>query len=385
MSTVPARVGIEPRRQASRRTRKMLLSRPMLEAAVVLVVMVLVLFVGMQQLLSLTGHGWSPGLFGFLLGSGLTSVGWALWTVTTQRDGSWSWRIGAQAERDTARVLRRLGERWRFQYNVVFYGGTMDAKKWVTDVDCVAVGPGGVLAVSTKWTSDRWDLTDPTDEWLTAAARGAARQAELLAGPLGRAVRRPPMRPLVVCWGPELEPIPGGVTRVTVPRAQFPEVLVVHGAQANEWLPLLAGDALTDGQVVELDGAVAAWIDGYEDRHGRTNEAQGRAAGQLRWSLRLTAASVAVAAAASAWFVAASVSRDVLRALGRFTGLGGGAVAFAYVVLPLALPLGSAVIARRTGERADRARLGHDRRLVLCSVGAAALWVVAVAVSVAAG
>lgn len=308
-----------------------------------------------------------------------------MWTATTQADGSWSWRIGAQAERDTARALGRLGDRWRFQDDVVFYGGTMDAKTWVTDVDCVAIGPGGVLAVSTKWTSDRWNLTDATDEWVLTAARGAARQAELLTGPLGQAVRRPQMRPVVVCWGPGLEPIPGGVTRVTVSGARFPEVLVARGAQAEEWLPLLAGDVLTDGQIAELDRTVAGWITGYEDRHGRTSEAQERAAGQLRWSLRLTAASVAVAAAASAWFVAASVSRDVLRALGRFAGLGGGAVAFAYVVLPLALPLYSAVFARRAHQRADRARLDHDHGLVLCCVGAAALWVIAVAVSMVAG
>lgn len=75
MSSDPARVGIEPRRQASRRTRKMLLSAPMHKVSAVLVAMVVIVFGGMQQLLNITGHGWSPGLFGFLLGSGLSSVG----------------------------------------------------------------------------------------------------------------------------------------------------------------------------------------------------------------------------------------------------------------------------------------------------------------------
>jgi hypothetical protein len=212
------RIGIEPRRQARRRTQRVLLSRPVLLAGLALVALIVAVFAGGQALLSLTGHGWSPTFFGFLL--------------------------GAAAERRTAEILNRLGPKWRFRYNVVFYDGPIDNKRWVSDIDCVATGPSGILAVSTKWTSDDWDLADPSDEWLRAAARVAVNNAKRLAGPIRHVLRRPPpIIPMVVCWGPQIEPIPTAVSRIRLPDHDYGDVRVVMATMPTSGYPSCAPTA----------------------------------------------------------------------------------------------------------------------------------------------
>ncbi|MDE3205653.1 MAG: NERD domain-containing protein [Acidobacteriota bacterium] len=374
------RIGIEPRRQARRRTQRVLLTRPVLLAGVALVGLVVAVFVGGQALLSLTGHGWSPTVFGFLLGAAVVSVPWTLWTVIITVDGSLSWRVGAVAERRTAEVLSRLGPQWRFRYNVVFYDGRIDRKRWVSDIDCVATGPTGILAVSTKWTSDEWDLANPADEWLLAAARVAANNARRLAGPIRHVLRRPPpIIPMVVCWGPQIEPIPTAVSRIRLPNHEYGDVRVVSGYQAEEWLPLLAADRLDADEVDRVDQAVADWIDEHEDRHRRTREARELVARLRRWSAGLTGLSAAVALACTATLVAAVFSRPVLHFLVRLDRLGGGAGAAVYVLLPLGLPVCSAVVAHRVRSRSRDARLDAPATPVVASLAAAIMWTAAVA------
>jgi hypothetical protein len=374
------RIGIEPRRQARRRTRRVLLSRPVLLAGVALVGLMVAVFAGGQALLSLTGHGWSPTVFGFLLGAAVVSVPWTLWTMTITVDGSWSWRVGAVAERRTAEVLSRLGTQWRFRYNVVFYEGPIDTKRWVSDIDCVATGPSGILAVSTKWTSDDWDLADPTDEWLLAAARVAANNAGRLAGPIRQVLRRPPpIIPVVVCWGPQIEPIPDVVARIRLPDREYGDVRVVSGYQADGWLPLLSAERLDADEVDRVDQVVADRIDAHEDRHRRNQEAREQVARLRRWSAGLSGLSAAVVLACTAMLVAAVFSRPVLHVLVRMDRLGGGAGAAVYVLLPLGLPVCSALLAHRVRTRARAARLDAPATPVVASLAAAITWTVAVA------
>jgi hypothetical protein len=350
----------------------------MLVALLVLVAMVLGVIVGGQALLSLTGHRWGPTTYGFFLGAGAATVPWAIWMVTTQVDGSWSWRIGAVAERQTADALRVLGPAWRFRYNMVFYGGRIDAKEWVTDIDCVASGPGGILAVSTKWTSDRWNLADPTDDWLVAAARGASRNAERLAGPVRQLVRSPPITPVVVCWGPQLEPTDKGASAVHVPGKQYPEVIVVYGQQLAEWLPTLQPGRLTEEQITQVDRVVGDWIADHESRHSRSRQAQEQAATQLRWANQLSAVSAAVVVGATAWLVAAIISKEALRALVRFDRLGGGLGAALYLLSPVLLVAATGLYAHRAHVRAVQARVDDNRQGFACSVGALTMWVAGV-------
>lgn len=70
------------------------------------------------------------------------SVPWALWTLALSMDGSVSWRIGADAERWTANALDRLGDSWQIEHNISF-----PENGHPLDVDHIAIGPYGVLAV----------------------------------------------------------------------------------------------------------------------------------------------------------------------------------------------------------------------------------------------
>ena len=233
--------------------------------------MAITILVGIQALLSVTGHHIGPGLFGFLLGCYLSSVVWIVWELAIRTDRSWPWRVGTLAEGWTSEAVRHLGRRWRFRYNMVFYDGKIDQKRWVTDIDCVATGPHGVLAISTKWTSDAWDLNDPQDDWLVAAARQARKNAERLAGPVHQRVENAPVVPLVVCWGPQLARIERGASRVTTEGAA---VLVVYGPQSKEWLATFDAERLSDNEISAIDDVVGRWIADYEDRNARTRAAR---------------------------------------------------------------------------------------------------------------
>jgi hypothetical protein len=291
-------------------------------------------------------------LFGFLLGAALASVAWIVWGVVINTDGSWAWRVGAEAERSTARALRGLGGRWRFRFNMVFVGGGVAQKTWVTDIDCVATGPYGVLAVSTKWTSDAWDLNNPQDDWLVAAARQAARNATVKLSPQVRHC---------VCWGPQLARIERVVSRVVV---EGTEVLVVYGPQRRDWLATFDAECLDDPEISAIDGAVGDFIDRYEDLNARTPAAQlgaKLAANRSAWATR---AGIVVTVGAIAWMVAAALSRSALNVFTGFLRFGDGVVGALYILAPTAFLVGSAVFAFKANSWSDRAKVATNSRLV---------------------
>lgn len=367
------RVGIEPRRVARART----LQQLSWQRAVALgagVVPIITLLVGTQALLAVTGIHMGPGLFGFVLGCGLTSAAWAIWEFATSTDGSWSWRVGAQAERWTAEEVRRLGRRWRFRYNMVFVGGGVGQKTWVTDIDCVATGPHGVLAVSTKWTGDAWNLDNPQDDWLIAAAKQASLNATKLRRQVSHAVPNAPVVPLVVCWGPLLAPIGRGVSRVTIEGA---EVLVVYGPQAREWLATFDAERLSDTDVSAIDAIVGDFIDRYEDLNARTPIAKSQAQLAARRSAWATRAGAVATIGAITWLVAASVSPPVLRIFTSFTRLGEGLVGVLFILVPTALLTGSVAFALKSNSWSARARVATDnRRVLIGSIAGLGTWLI---------
>lgn len=369
------RVGIEPRRQARLRTQRVLLSKPMLMVTVVLLAWVVAVLVGGWALLSVTGHSWSPSVFGFLLGSAIASVFWSVWMVATQVDGSWSWRVGAMAERHTSEVVKHLGPQWRLRYNMVFYGGRIDDKTWITDIDCVAIGPGGILAVSTKWTSDHWDLNDPTDEWLLAAARVAANNAERLSHPLRPVIPEPPIIPIVVCWGPGVEPITAGFSKVKIPGRRYGDVRIVHGSQLSDWLRRLPADRVDTDTVAALDRVVGSWIADHENRHRRTVEVRSKVEKLVSWANRSAIGAAALGAAAVAWWIAAVFSRQAARALSHFAHFGSGTGAIIYLFAPVLLPAAAAIAAHRASARARQARLPGRSGYAYLAIGSATAWV----------
>lgn len=157
---VSRRAGLGPRREATRRTYGALARPRVIGLAVVCLLVVVGLALAAHAATDLVGGKPSPFVTGFVMGVGVACVPFFLWTAITSVDGSWSWRVGADAERWTAEELARLGPAWQVEHHLVFTG-KRQGKRWYSDVDHVAVGPPGVLAVSTKWTADEWDLEQP--------------------------------------------------------------------------------------------------------------------------------------------------------------------------------------------------------------------------------
>lgn len=106
--------------------------------------------------------------------------------------------MGEDAEIWTHQELARLPRSWRVVNHVTFRQG---------DIDHIAIGPDGVIVIETKWTSDRVSL-DGTDSWMAGALRQVQRNADDVAKVLGWGARKAdrPVSPLVVVWGPRVEP-----------------------------------------------------------------------------------------------------------------------------------------------------------------------------------
>jgi hypothetical protein len=125
----------------------------------------------------------------FIVGGWTVFVGWFLWHQVVVESGSSTRDMGGLAEQWTSndlKVLRRRG--WRVINHVVL-------RRW--DIDHVAIGPGGLLVVQTKWSSDEAAMRDLTS--VTAGLRADAEDVRLmLKARLGSA----PTRAVVVVWGP---------------------------------------------------------------------------------------------------------------------------------------------------------------------------------------
>lgn len=131
----------------------------------------------------------------FAAGAWVASVVASLVFVVYQGSGTMHLDSGADAERWTAEELERSRETgWRIMNRVA-------VKNY--DVDYVAVGPGGVLVVETKWTGDERVL-DQT----SAKVRDAVMQVEGNGRTIGnwfRNIEGPiEVRTAVVYWGPRL-------------------------------------------------------------------------------------------------------------------------------------------------------------------------------------
>jgi hypothetical protein len=94
------------------------------------------------------------------------------------------------------------------------------------DIDHVAIGPGGVLVVETKWSSEHWGL-DRTGTRVLRAVDQVRRNARSLKLYLKDEIGDAPVHSVVVLWDPE-----GG----SEPSADFGDVVVVRGRSLPEWL-----------------------------------------------------------------------------------------------------------------------------------------------------
>jgi hypothetical protein len=163
----------------------------------------------------------TPGLRAFMAALAAAVLGWLGSSLLERMAGGPAAR-GGDAEESTSQELRRLRPRgqWTIIDAVEFEG---------MDVDHVALGPSGVYAVETKWTSAELDgVADlGAERWqraLDQSHRGA-RKIRLLLRSHGVHAQ---VRPVLVLWGPALVDPPEG-------SAVVDDVLVCWGRLAKLW------------------------------------------------------------------------------------------------------------------------------------------------------
>jgi len=177
----------------------------------------------------------------YLIGTGAVSVLFLGYVILTL-DGAEGIRIRADAERWSSSALRRLGRpHWRVVDNVPFEDG---------DVDHVAIGPTGVLAVETKFTSFPWEVREtglegPLDRPVDQAKLGA-RRIRLFLKSRGLDVQ---VAPALAVWGP-------GSTRLVAD--SIDGVVLMIGREAERWHDQLPGTGhrFTDDEMARIESVL---------------------------------------------------------------------------------------------------------------------------------
>lgn len=146
--------------------------------------------------------------------------------------------VGGEAERWTGDLLERLEPDWRFAHNVEFTIGEAPYS-YPIDIDHVGVGPGGVLVIETKYSSEQVDLdADRLASKIRSAADQASRNANRIRRLLAPMPDAPNVTALVIFWG--FRPVmPKKPIRYLGTRGQ---TLVVMGPDIDRWI-----DVVTEG------------------------------------------------------------------------------------------------------------------------------------------
>ena len=174
----------------------------------------------------------------FALGIILTSGVWGSIMVVVTLSGTTPRAMGAMGEEWTARELRRLrGRRWYLANGLLL--------RPASDVDHVVIGPGGVLVVETKYSSDGWHREGKFSEgWVQRAIGQAKRNQKDVASILRPAVASEHVKPVVVLWGGAAES-----ARVSEDEG----VTIVPGIELRKWLALIEDNGL------DHEAIAAAW------------------------------------------------------------------------------------------------------------------------------
>jgi hypothetical protein len=212
-------------------------------------------------------HGHVRGL---ALGAVWATVGWAQLVALILWVGGGD-LFGRMAESSTEDVLRRRRRKgWRVAQDATLGRGH--------DIDHIAVGPGGVVVIETKW---RRDVREDALSW---AARQALQGTREVTGVLRSVLDGAPVIPVVVVWGPD--------SSEGLPRS-IDGVRVVHGPDLGVWLDTFDADRLAPAQVQSawehlLDQVTAR--DLYERRARKATARRRRKAADLARAAELTRA-----------------------------------------------------------------------------------------------
>jgi hypothetical protein len=157
---------------------------------------------------------------GFIVGGAVAGTLLGLAILVMQATGTAPKSMGAAAEQWTASELRPLRKSgWRLVNHFSLRASS--------DIDHVLVGPGGVIAVETKWSARGWTV-DPPEERVLQAVRRVQRDAKILRlwQPL-RAVS-PEADAVVFLWGGTAGHSPGEQGSLT----RIDDVTIVVGSEA---------------------------------------------------------------------------------------------------------------------------------------------------------
>lgn len=199
----------------------------------------------------------SSELGAFTLGAALVGLAWFLHSFANL-DGETHRRRRADAEGDTAAALRRLERRgWALVDDVAFEG-------W--NVDHVLVGPSGVFAIETKWTSVDWRVANGRlhdGRTQRQALNGAKKVATFLDHHAGV---RCHVTPVIAAWGPGRPRMGGQATVLT------DGVVLVEGRDCRRYIDAVDTSVLTADQIQAAHRALDEFVrerDRYETRRAK--------------------------------------------------------------------------------------------------------------------
>ena len=189
---------------------------------------------------------------GFLAAALLAIVSWMLFVSS----GSYGWYLGKLGEEATAEAVcgpsrRRQG--WRLVNGLPFGG--------LGDVDHVLIGPGGVFAIESKYSTSLCQVSDGGvdgiygREPIAQAHRGADKVQKMLRyGPERFDVT---VTPVVVIWG-------RGRVKLDEGRELVGDVLLCDGPGSDQWLEGLDGASLDQGTVDAIERELLAYLERHE-------------------------------------------------------------------------------------------------------------------------
>ncbi len=166
----------------------------------------------------------------FAAGGFAVSGFWCAWWLTVLLTGTATTMAGALGEQWSASELRKLKRRgWRLLNHVLLRQH---------DIDHIAVGPGGVVVVESKWTSEPWAWQGP---YLASTVDRVKRDVLSVQGMIQARVGRGKVSGAVVIWGAGLEEcsedLPRNVRGVAVADAESIDVFLDRATTVNAFSP----------------------------------------------------------------------------------------------------------------------------------------------------
>jgi hypothetical protein len=243
------------------------------------------------------------------VGAAVVGVPALLWNFVVQATGTGSSMMGEQAELWTASELRKNHEDRLLNHVSLAHG----------DIDHLVVGPRGVVAVETKWSSQPWDERDGPDRIRAAVLQVTkeCRRLNLWAPFRSAGIEA---RPLVVLWGHGVRGW-SEVERVRIVEG----VTVVSGHALRDWMRERRGQALDPAKVELVLDALTAQVE-RRDRADRERAPMPRSAGEILSAVGQGIAGCALGLVACVYVLS-------------YFGLGGGSIAGLLLASLAAVPV----------------------------------------------